>query len=452
MSELTCAEDCAKEEGAPVQLPLWNAVLASLNGRVPADKVQTLADSALFVERRGRTLRAAIPASRLATWLREGYLYLLAAAVPTVTKGACTLSIAAIPDDASVTRCELDPAYSLDRFVASPSNQFVFAAVQLVAEFPGERYSPLFIQGPPGSGKSHLLRGIAFALQARLNLERIHCLGTAALALELVTAIQKRELSAFRARYRQCAALLLDDVEDLIGRDATQEEIVHTLDALSKERVQVVASSRHAPESISGLSGPLARRLAAGLHVRLSPPEWETRVAILMDRARAWGAELSPEVASFLVARSGTDLTQIDTLLTHALADPGCERELTNLERVRHALARAPVRNQTIPPESVIALVARRYGLRTRDFRSPVRSQRITGPRQIAIYLVRRNCGLSFPELGRLFSRHHTTALHACRATATRLERDAALRLELRDLERELFGDPASNSEAGVGA
>ena len=447
MPELTCAE----ERTTPAQLPLWKAVLASLNERVPASKLQALADSVLFVERRGQTLRAAIPASCLGNWRRDGHLYLLVAAVPTLTDGTCALSIAALPDDATSSGCGLNPAYTLDRFVASPSNQFVSAAVHLVAEFPGERYSPLFIQGPPGSGKSHLLSGIALALRARVDRDCIYCVGAGELALELVAAIQKRALSAFRARYRGCAALLVDDVEDLVGRDATQEEIVHTLDALSKERVQVVASSRHAPESISGLAGPLARRLTAGLSVRLSPPEWETRVAILMERTRAWGAELSPEVASFLIARSGTDLTQIDALLTHALADPRCKGELTNPDRIRHALARAPVRSQVIPPRSVIDLVARHYGIRTRDFRSTLRSQRITGPRQIAIYLVRRNCGLSYPEIGSLFSRHHTTALHACRAVAARLEGDPALRAELRDLEKELFGDPSARPDANHG-
>lgn len=425
---------------------LWEAALASLTGRVPEPELGALAASVAFVEEQPGTLRAAIPASRLRVWLRDGHLPLLAAAVRGATDGACALSLAPIPDDEWVPTSGLDPSDSLNRFIASPSNEFACAAVELVAESPGKHYSPLYIHGPPGSGKSHLLRGIAAATRARFEAERVHCLGAEAFSLELVSAIWEDQLSAFRARYRGCAGLLIDDVDALINREATQEEAVHTLDALAKEQVQVVVTSRHPPEAIPGLSPTLSRRLSAGLVVRVLPPEWETRIAILMDRARIWDTPLSPEVASFLVARAGTDLTQLDALLTRALTDPACGPALTDLGRVRLALTQAPAGIQKPRPDLVIRHVARHYQVRVRDFRARVRSQRVTAARQIAIHLIRRHCELSYPEIGRLLNRHHTTALHACRAIAGRLEADETLRAQVREIERTLLRDPDAQS------
>jgi chromosomal replication initiator protein len=419
--------------------PLWSALLESLRGRIPRRYLDELEQSIAFVELCAGSLRIAVPPDPLTSWLREGYLALLASTVSALTDGSYELSAVPVPPPEARGPLDLDPAHCLGRFVVSPSNQLASAAAEVVARSPGERYSPLFVHGGPASGKTHLLRGIAQAVAAGMKPDRVLCLSAERLSLELIAAIWADQLARFRARYRQCGALLIDDAGTVAGREATQEELVHTLDTLEKSRVQVVATGAHPPEEIPGLSGPLARRLAAGLVVKLSPPEWETRVAILMDRVRAWNVPLTPEVASFLAARIGTDQTRLDTVLTRVMIHPGCADGLTDVELVREALRDGHPRLPHVPPEAVISLVARHFGLRTRQLHSRSRSPRIATPRQIAIYLLRRHCGLSYPEIGRRFGRHHTTAIHACRQIARRLETDERLRSETRHLEREIL-------------
>jgi chromosomal replication initiator protein len=184
---------------------------------------------------------------------------------------------------------------------------------------------------------------------------------------------------------------------------------------------------------------PLRERIRSGTALELIAPEWETRVAIILDRIRRWQVQAEPEVATFLAGKLRADLQRIDSVLTRLLTHPSCRSGLSDLEVVRHLLDEASRHPLRVAPEEVISTVARHFNLRQRDLRSSTRSRRVAGPRQIAMYLLRQHCGLSYPEIGRRFERHHTTALHSVRLTRQRLNESAALRSAVALLEKELL-------------
>ena len=222
--------------------------------------------------------------------------------------------------------------------------------------------------------------------------------------------------------------LLLDDVHALHGREATQEELLRSLEQLEERGVPVAVALAKPPERCTGLIEPLRKRLARLEQLEVRPPEWETRLAIVLARTRSWGVEPKPAVAELLASRLRGNLAQLDVLLTRLLTQSSCSHALDDIGAVKHLLSHASDPLIRVTPEDVLNAVAQQFNVRPRDLRSSSRSPRITTPRQIAMYLVRRHCGLSYPEIGRRFAKHHTTALHSDRVVQqpARREREPA--------------------------
>jgi chromosomal replication initiator protein len=199
----------------------------------------------------------------------------------------------------------------------------------------------------------------------------------------------------------------------------------------------LLASSRPGPH-LRQIVPALAARLGAGEAFELTAPGWETRVAIVLDRVRAWDARATPDVAAQLATSLRSDLERLDAVLTRLMAESGAATGLEDPALVQQILEGGSATHRPPSPEQVIELVARHFGVRLRELRSSSRAARTSTPRQIAIYLLRRHCGLSYPEVGRHFQRHHTTALHSDRLVQRQLESDPGLRATLVLLEKEL--------------
>lgn len=413
---------------------LWSSLLEGEPGRLPLRMRRDLAHDTRCLDLSTHTLRVAIDAARIRTWVAEGSLSLLGAALDEATSGAVELAL--VPLEITGT-FETDSSYSFDSFITSPSNQ---SALELASEFASGRLrseTSLFVSGPRGSGKTHLLRAVAGELDRRNPTGEVIFRSAEELSLELIGAIWNHGLPEFRARLAGASALILDDIQDLAGREATQDELVRALSTLAE--VPVVFSVSKSAEQMLDLMEPLRERIRSGTALELIAPEWETRVAIILDRIRRWQVQAEPEVATFLAGKLRADLQRIDSVLTRLLTHPSCRSGLSDLEVVRHLLDEASRHPLRVAPEEVISTVARHFNLRQRDLRSSTRSRRVAGPRQIAMYLLRQHCGLSYPEIGRRFERHHTTALHSVRLTRQRLNESAALRSAVALLEKELL-------------
>ena len=389
-----------------------------------------------LLERSTSSLRVGIYSHKLPEWRESGRISRLASAVTRVTDSEYELAVVGTRLAGALVP---DPGFGFDSFICSPLNEQALEAAQDLASEDRGPLSPLLLHGPSASGKTHLLRAIAHTIRQRRPDARILCIDSETLCQQMISALRRGVLSSFRSKLCSLDALLLDDVESLARRDATQEAISEALEALQPGAAIIALTASRAPGQIGGLVEPLRSRIATCRTVSLSEPEWEARVAIVLERAISWNVEISPEVASLLVATLDPLLQQLDTTLTRLLQNNRAfPRGLLKVDAVQRALShpRAP-----LPPSSgtrIISLVSRHFGLRLADLRSASRSRRVAIPRQIAMYLLRRHCGLSFPEIGQRFRRHHTTAMHACRHIERERDQNSGLRSTLALLEKDL--------------
>jgi chromosomal replication initiator protein len=422
---------------------LWKSVLHAPSPRLATSTRDALLEHTRCLERTATELRVAIDARELETWLRGGQLGALETALAALTDGASALALIPV-DDVSALRG--DPSYTFATFVASPANTAVRSSVLAFARDARlGNGAALAVHGGTSSGKTHLLRALHSALAESLGAGAIVCCSAEQLSLELIRALWGDAVDAFRERLMSASALIVDDVDSLAGRDATQEELAQAIAALAARGVPVAVSLARPVERSSGLSDPLRTQLARFAPLEVRAPEWETRVAIVHARARRWRVEPSAPVAAFLASRLRAHLGRLDALLTRLMTRSSAGNALADLEVVKQLLTAAADRAVASSPDEVLHAVSHHFNLRVRDLRSQSRASRVTTPRQVAMYLMRRHCNLSYPEIGRRFGRHHTTALHSDRVVQEQLADNAGLRAAIVLIEKELL----RNSEAG---
>jgi chromosomal replication initiator protein len=381
------------------------------------------------------SLRIGLSQSRVPGWVQSGELAQIEARVAELSDCSIELTIVPIRDDEVCTTG--DPTLSLERFVVGPANQAAYDAALALAGDAAIHPGLLVLAGPANSGKTHLLSAISQKLTARKEFEGVRPLAASTLASELVVAIRERELDAFRSRYQSCPALLVDDLQDLGDRTATQQELASAIEALLAGGKPVVLTSKLLPDELQNFAERLRSTLRGACALPLRLPDWETRVALVLQRIEAWGVPADERDASLIVGELGEQLGRLDALLTRLLIhSPGADN-LGDGDSIRDALQARP-RLRGVAADAVLGLVIRHFGLRARELRSPTRSPRVTIPRQIVMYLLRRHCALSYPEIGRRLGRHHTTALHSVRQVTRLLERNGSMRATVRLLEKEL--------------
>ena len=425
---------------------LWSSVLDSLRSKLSARRLAEVECGARSLERTGSSLRVAVKGDALHAWVQDGRLSLLDASVTALSDGGAELALLPV-DEVPDGRTPADPTRGLDRFIASPSNQPVLeCARSLGAATPGKA---VLLHGPPGAGKTHLLHGVAQAL-AGADHRYLLC-SAERLSLDLVAALRTGRLDDFRDSLLDCGTLLIDDAHGLVGREATQQELCRVLELRAPSDPPVVVTSRTEPGDFPELRADLRAGLQGARSFALSSPEWETRVGVILDRIAQWRVDTLPEVASFLARSLGASLSRLDAVLTRLMTHPACANGLLDSELVQRVLENPGPLVGSAQPQDVIRLVSQHFSVRLAELHSKVRSPRVTTPRQLAMYLLRHHCGMSYPEIGQRFRRHHTTAMHACRKIEQQRDRDSSLRTAVLVLEKELLriSDRDTVSEGG---
>jgi len=310
-----------------------------------------------------------------------------------------------------------NPRYTFDTFVVGESNRFAFAAAQAVAAKPGQNYNPLFLHGDSGLGKTHLLHAIAHEIMRSRPGSRVAIVSSARYTNEFVEGLSRGagSMTDFRRKYRECGALLVDDVQFLAGRDKTAEEFFHTFNALHEHEVQIVLSSDRSPKELKGLEDRLCSRFEWGMRVQIDVPEFETRAAILRKKAEVERIELSENVASLLATHIKSNVRELEGALMRVAAFASLKSE-----PISESLAR-DVLGDVIPPpgykpsiERIQEEVARHYDLTVAKLTSPNREQKIALPRQIAMYLCRTLAGETLQQIADKFNKKdHTTVMAA---------------------------------------
>jgi chromosomal replication initiator protein len=329
-----------------------------------------------------------------------------------------------------------NPKLTFDQFVIGDSNRLAHAAALTVAEMPAQAYNPLFICGPPGVGKTHLLSAIASMLLSHSPGLTVRCTTGEAFTNEFLGALGGRHTEHFKARFRHIDVLLMDDVQFLERKARTEEEFFHTFNALHDGGRQIVITSDRPPRDLQALEDRLRERFEAGLVADVKPPDLTTRLTILRKRAQHDGVGLPDDLALHVIAeRIDTNVRALEGALIRVVAFSSLTGRPLTGDLAGEVLDGLYPRSTTPPrprPSSIgeiQAAVGEHFGLSADELLSPTRTQRVAWPRQVAMYLARELTGESLPAIGREFGgRDHTTVLHAWRRTTARITSDESSR------------------------
>ena len=331
--------------------------------------------------------------------------------------------------------------YQFDSFVVGPSNQLAAAASRAVADNPASKYNPLFIYGGVGLGKTHLLHAIGQQIQAQHPSWRILYLKTETFMNEFIYQVRNNRIEEFRNKYRDHTdVLLMDDIQYLGGKERTQDEFFHTFNALFESHRQIVVTADKYPHEIPDLEERIRSRFQWGLIADIQPPELETRIAILAKKAEYDKIDLPDEVAHYLAAHIKSNVRELEGLLIRVAAFASLQQRLITIEFVQETLKNFLSQSAAhLTVEAVLKEVANYFNVKIADLKGSSRLASVTRPRQIAMYLSRKLCKASFPELGQKFGgKDHTTVMSACRRVEGLLTEDPKTRSMVLEIERHL--------------
>ncbi|QAA75855.1 MAG: Chromosomal replication initiator protein DnaA [Candidatus Bipolaricaulis sibiricus] len=328
----------------------------------------------------------------------------------------------------------LNPEYTFSTFVQGRNSQLAFAAAQAVAEAPARAYNPLFIYGSVGLGKTHLLHAIGAHTLASPTDATVVYTTSERFATELIQSIASNTTEQFRAKYRTVGVLLIDDVHFLKNKEATQEELFHTFNELYGNGKQIVLSSDRAPGDLQGLQDRLVSRFRWGLVADIQAPDFETRAAILREKARRRGLEVPDEVVELIASRITTNVRDLEGALIRALAHAELCQAPVTAAMLEEILPKEDL-SRKLTVEAIKNEVAATYRIPVSEIESPSRKKELVHARQIAIYLARELTDTSFPALGRSFGgRDHTTIMHSYQKMQELLRQIPLLRSEIESL------------------
>ncbi|MDO8953852.1 MAG: chromosomal replication initiator protein DnaA [Gammaproteobacteria bacterium] len=319
-----------------------------------------------------------------------------------------------------VHECGLNPKFTFDNFVEGKSNQLARAAATQVVENLGKAYNPLFLYGGVGLGKTHLMHAIGNAILEQRPDANVVYLHSERFVADMVKALQSNSINEFKQYYRSVDALMIDDIQFFAGKDRSQEEFFHTFNALLEGHQQIVMTCDRYPKEINGLEERLKSRFGWGLTVSIEPPDLETRVAILINKAVECKMNLQHEVAFFIAKRVRSNVRELEGALKRVLANAKFTGSEITIDFVREALKDLiSLQDKLVTMDNIQKTVAEYYKIKLSDLLSKRRSRSVARPRQVAMALSKELTNHSLPEIGEAFGgRDHTTVLHACRTIA----------------------------------
>jgi chromosomal replication initiator protein len=410
---------------------LWRATQERLRASVPESTYRLWLEPLQAVGGAGDTLYLTAPEG-IKAWAERRYSALIAEAL-TESGGPLRRVVFTAGDEApgavgDTSGVELNPSYTFDRFVIGDGNRLAHGAALAVAEAPAEAYNPLFLHGPPGLGKTHLLGAIANYLHANAPGLIVRYTTAESFTNEFVGALKSTGSEAFKARYRDIDVLLIDDVQFLEGKPATEEEFFHTFNALYESGSQLVLSADRIPSELSTLASRLRDRFEWGLTVPVEPPNLATRLTVLRRLVQEAGVEIADsEALHELADRIDANVRQLHGALTRVLAHASLMARPLSRELIAEVIPRGRSAQAT-SVEEIQQRVAERFGISRAELVGSSRAATPLRARQVAIFLTRELTDLSLPQIGRLYGgRDHSTVLNSLRRVEANLDADPDL-------------------------
>jgi chromosomal replication initiator protein len=397
------------------------------------------------------TLILEVPTPDIQKTLEDFYFENLSTAVKSVNETIRDIKII-LPEDRDIyinpvsaepiNVFALNSKYTFDTFVVGGSNHFAHAAALAVAQNPAAAYNPLFIYGGVGLGKTHLMHAIGNSVKEKDSASRVMYVTSETFTNELITAIQMDKRLEFRKRYRNVDVLMIDDVQFIAKKQSVQEEFFNTFNTLHNANKQIIISSDRPPKEISSLEERLRSRFEWGLIADIQPPDVETRIAILRNRARLDNLDVSDDIIQFIAEHVVSNIRELEGSLTRVVAYSQLRRRPLTLELTIEALRELlpDVKKKEITPQIIKSTVSEYYSVSVESLLSERRDREIVLPRQVAMYLCHNMLGIPYKRVSALFERNdHTTAINACKRVEALILKDNSFESVLEDIKRRML-------------
>ena len=336
------------------------------------------------------------------------------------------------------TNLQLNSNYTFDTFVQGEGNKLAAGAALAVADNPGSFYNPLFIFGGVGLGKTHLMQAIGHQMLAEKPNAKVVYIQSETFVNDFINSIKNKTQDEFREKYRTCDLLLVDDIQFFAKKEGIQEEFFHTFETLYNDQKQIVMTSDRLPNEIPALSERLVSRFTWGLQVEITPPDLETRIAILRKRAESDGLSVDDSTLNYIASQVDTNIRELEGALVKVQAHATIEREDININLAKEALTDLKLvqKNRGLQISKIQEVVANYFQTSTSELKGKKRVKQIVVPRQIAMYLSRELTDASLPKIGQEFGgKDHTTVMHACDKIGRAIKTDSDIKSAVYDLK-----------------
>ena len=341
-------------------------------------------------------------------------------------------------------KTNLKPKYIFSNFIKGKCNELAYAGALAVAESPGNTaYNPLFLYGGVGLGKTHLVQSIGNHIFEKNPNFKIIYNSAETFTNEFIQGIRDKDIQKFKTKYRECDILILDDIQFLVGKDGTQEELFHTFNDLHNENKQLIFTSDLSPRDLTGLEKRLTSRFSMGLPVEFTMPDYETRAAILDKKLQLENFTMPTDVKDYILANIVSNIRDLEGALNKITAMARLTNKSITMDLAQFAL-RGQITEQAereITVELIQEIVATKYKLSVDELKDKKKTQSIVLARQIAMYLCRKILSVSLPAVGKKFGgRDHSTVIHSCSKIEEEIEKDETLKKAINELERSIRG------------
>ncbi|HMK42973.1 MAG TPA: chromosomal replication initiator protein DnaA [Dissulfurispiraceae bacterium] len=422
---------------------VWEKVLDLISGKVGEGSFELWFKPMKLIQIKDKTAYFEIPNRFFREWIDDNYPMILSESIEAVTEQRVGVKFRIVgKEDETLKKIDsrlenrrtklasrgihLNPKHMFDTFVVGPSNQFAHAAAKRVAENPGTAYNPLFLYGGVGLGKTHLMNAIGNMIVDKNPGMGVHYVSSEQFVNEVVSAMRHERMSDFKEKYRNADVLLVDDIQFIAGKTATQEEFFHTFNALYGKQKQIVISSDRAPMDISDITDRMRSRFSMGLIADIQPPEVETKMAILYKKAEADHMKIPEDVAYFIANRVKSNIRDLEGCLIKLGAHAslvGVPIDLALAKNVLKDLISDDDRPITV--DRVQREVCDFFGMKPGDLKAKRRTREISNARQIAMYITKQLTQMSLTEIGAAFGgKDHATVIYACKQVDAKRAQD----------------------------
>jgi chromosomal replication initiator protein len=333
----------------------------------------------------------------------------------------------------------LNPRYLFDSFVIGPFNELAYAAAQAVLKKPGIMYNPLFIYGSTGYGKTHLIQALGNGLKKNNPGKKVQYVSSEKFSTDYVTSLGNNRVNEFKEKYRRYDILIMDDIQFLVGKDKTQEELFHLYNSLYENNKQIIFSSDKHPNYINGLEDRLKSRFGSGMIVEITMPEYESRLAILREKMKQQQVIIPDEIIQYVAENIQSSIRELEGTLNLVVCQAQLKSKTLSLNEVKTLIKNNAKPVKPVSIKDIVKTVTTFYNIDERVIFEKTRRKEVVKPRQVLMYLLREDFNISYPLIGqKLGGRDHTTVIHSCEKIKVDIKTDMILVQEIEQI-RALF-------------